>query len=95
MEKKSVVIKSLPYNGRYGFRYRQHSVQVLDADEAAELVKAGIADYHGDSIPKRVETMTLDPAKGAEIRDAAPVVGEAQNDNQPVANEGGEDSEGE
>lgn len=45
-EKVTIFIKSLPYNGRYGFRYRANSVQSVDADEAEQLVEAGIADYH-------------------------------------------------
>lgn len=58
MAKEKIIIKSLPYNGRYGYRYRANSVQEVDADEALQLIEAGIADYHyasKDHFPKMEE----------------------------------------
>lgn len=45
-KKVTIRIKSLPYNGRYGFVYRENTVQSVDEDEALELIDAGIADFH-------------------------------------------------
>lgn len=53
--KRLISIKSMPYNGRYGFKYRPFSIVECDADEAAELVREGIADYHDHTIDARNE----------------------------------------
>lgn len=67
--KVRVVIKSLPYNGRYGSQYRAHSIQEIDEEEAERLVEAGIADYYS-AVSKsnfgKIETQSLDVTKLAE-----------------------------
>lgn len=67
--KVRVAIKSLPYNGRYGAKYRAHSVQEIDEDEALQLIEAGIADpFSGISKTNfgKIETQSLDVTKLAE-----------------------------
>lgn len=45
MKKVTIIIKSLPYQGRYGGTYRPYSRVEVEMDEALDLVKAGHADW--------------------------------------------------
>ena len=65
-----VLIKALPYQGRYGSPYPAHSVQDLDEDEARELVRAGIAELHG---PQAVETAMFAHPGGRSLEQASAV----------------------
>ena len=85
-EKATIFIKSLPYNGRYGFQYRANSIQEVDADEAAQPVEAGIATYHEGTKTVHhpvIETAMLEVGESVVVRAGLAVQVETAEEEKP------------
>lgn len=63
MKQVRVILKSLPYSGRYGKHYRPYSIIEVDADEARDLVESGHGEYVSSKTAEApiVENMMASP----------------------------------